>query len=140
MKHYNVCNDKGKYWTILWASGNYCGRLDLVIPIAIGFKTYVHTLQCPEMSSVYHLHVEAEMLKVREHSELLSPQYLARCLEPVNVVVSTHSLDPCLWGSPIIPLVVHQPASPSIWPAVQSLRWGLSTNPGMTTWCVCGCS
>ena len=34
MIHYNVCNDKGKYWTILWASGNYCGRLNLVIPIA----------------------------------------------------------------------------------------------------------
>ena len=42
MIQYNVCNDKGKYWTILWASENYCGRLDLVIPIAhwaIGFKT-----------------------------------------------------------------------------------------------------
>ena len=25
-------------------------------------------------------------------------------------------------GSPMFPLVVHQPASPSIWPAVQSLR------------------
>ena len=37
------------------------------------------------MSSVDHLHVEAKMLKVREHSELLSAQYLARCLEPVNV-------------------------------------------------------
>ena len=33
-------------------------------------------------------------------------------------------------GSPIFPLVVHQPASPSIWPAVQSLRRVLSTNPG----------
>ena len=32
-------------------------------------------------------------------------------------------------GSPIFPLVVHQPAFPSIWPAVHSLR-GLSTNPG----------
>ena len=28
----------------------------------------------------------------------------------------------------------------SIWPAVQSLRRGLSTNPGVTMWCVCGCS
>ena len=37
------------------------------------------------MSSVDHLHVEAEMLKVREQSELLSAQYLARCLEPENV-------------------------------------------------------
>ena len=35
-------------------------------------------------------------------------------------------------GSPMFPLVIHQPASPSIWPAVQSLRWGLSTNPGVT--------
>ena len=43
-------------------------------------------------------------------------------------------------GSPVFPLVVHQPASPSIWPAVQSLRRGLSTNPGATMWCVCGCS
>ena len=37
-------------------------------------------------------------------------------------------------GSPMFPLVVHQPASPSIWPAVQSLRRGLSTNPGATMW------
>ena len=37
------------------------------------------------MSSIDHLHTEAEMLKVREHSELLSAQYLARCLEPGNV-------------------------------------------------------
>ena len=33
-------------------------------------------------------------------------------------------------GSPMFPLVVHQPASPSIWPAVHSLRRGLSTNQG----------
>ena len=40
---------------------------------------------CHKMSSVDHLHVEAEMLKVMEHSELLSAQYLARCPEPENV-------------------------------------------------------
>ena len=40
---------------------------------------------CHKMSTVDHLHVEAEMLKVRKHSELLSAQYLARCLEPGNV-------------------------------------------------------
>ena len=43
-------------------------------------------------------------------------------------------------GSPMFPLVVNQPASLSIWPAVQSLRRGMSTNPGVTMWCVCGCS
>ena len=40
---------------------------------------------CHKMPIVDHLHVEAKMLKVREHSELLSAQYLARCLEPGNV-------------------------------------------------------
>ena len=40
---------------------------------------------CHKMSSIDHLHTEAEMLKVREHSELLSAQYLARCLEPGDV-------------------------------------------------------
>ena len=39
---------------------------------------------CHKMSSVDHLHAEAKILKVREHSELLSAQYLARCLEPGN--------------------------------------------------------
>ena len=40
---------------------------------------------CHKMSSIDHLHTEAEILKVIEHSELLSAQYLARCLEPGNV-------------------------------------------------------
>ena len=40
---------------------------------------------CHKMSSIDHLHTEAEMLKVKEHSELLSAQYLARCLEPGNI-------------------------------------------------------
>ena len=40
---------------------------------------------CHKMSSVDHLHAEANVLKVREHSELLSAQYLARCLVPENV-------------------------------------------------------
>ena len=39
-----------------------------------------------------------------------------------------------------IPLEVHQPPSPSIWPEVPSPRRGLSTNPEVTTWCVCWCS
>ena len=40
---------------------------------------------CYMMSNVDHLHTEANVLKVREHSELLSTQYLAICLEPENV-------------------------------------------------------
>ena len=40
---------------------------------------------CHRMSSIDHLHTEAEMLKLKEHSDLLSAQYFARCLEPGNV-------------------------------------------------------
>ena len=39
---------------------------------------------CHKMSSIVHLHTESEMLKVK-HSDLLTAQYLARCLEPGNV-------------------------------------------------------
>ena len=40
---------------------------------------------CHKMSSVDHLHVEAEILKVMEHSEIQYAQYLARCLKPENI-------------------------------------------------------
>ena len=40
---------------------------------------------CHNISNIDHLHTEAEMLKVREHSELLSAQNLSRCLEPGNI-------------------------------------------------------
>ena len=40
---------------------------------------------CHKLSGVDHLHIEEKVLKVREHSELLPAQYLARCLEPGNV-------------------------------------------------------
>ena len=52
----------------------------------------------------------------------------------VVLLLSTHSHDPSSGWSPMFPLVVHQKASPSIWPAVQSLRQGLSTNPGVAMW------
>ena len=58
---------------------------------------------------------------------------VCRCCLPTPMTLASG-------GSPMFPLVVHQPASPSIWPAVQSLRRGLSTNPGATMWCVCGCN
>ena len=49
-------------------------------------------------------------------------------------------MSPANGGSLIFPLMVHQLASSSIWPAVQSLWRGLPTNPGVTMWCVCGYS
>ena len=56
---------------------------------------------CHKMPSVDHLHVEAKMLKVREHSELLSAQYLARCLEPGNVWNQEMSATPSPQGKPL---------------------------------------
>ena len=44
--------------------------------------------------NVDHLHAEANMLKVKEHSELLSAQYLARCLEPESVNFSITTREP----------------------------------------------
>ena len=38
-----------------------------------------------KMASIDHLHTEVDMLKVGEHSELLSAKYLDRFLEPGNV-------------------------------------------------------
>ena len=54
-------------------------------PIHTPNETLKISTVCHKMSSVDHLHAETNMLKVREHSELLSVQYLARCLEPENV-------------------------------------------------------
>ena len=50
------------------------------------------------MSGVDHLHIEAKVLKVSEHFELLSAQYLSRCLEPGNVsnAFTTNNNNNCL--------------------------------------------
>ena len=70
----------------------------------------------------------------------LSPIYIYLNLNPCCCCCLPTPMTLASGGSPMFPLVVHQPASPSIWPPVQSLRRGLSTNPGATMWCVCVCS
>ena len=50
-------------------------------------------IRCHKMSGVDHLHIEAKVLKVRDHSELLAAHYLARCLEPGNVSNSITTKD-----------------------------------------------
>ena len=55
-----------------------------------------------------------------------------------SMLLSTHSHDPWLVGG--VRCSRLWSTSQLIWPAVQSLRRGLSTNPGATMWCVCGCS
>ena len=63
-----------------------------------------------------------------------------RCFRGGKSALSSHKAPSCCClptpmalasgGSPMFPLVVHQPASPSIWPAVQSLRRGLHKSRG----------
>ena len=57
-------------------------------------KTLRISTRCHKMSSIDRLHTEAEILKVREHSELLYVQYLARCMEPGNVCHSITRVTP----------------------------------------------
>ena len=76
--------------------------------------------------SYYHTHT---LRKYHLHHQALC------CCLPTSLILASGGGG---W-SPIFPLVVHQPSSPSIWPAGPSLRRGLSINPGVTTWCVCVC-
>ena len=87
-------NKRKHYW---WLTRQSADRSSITSHL-FGVQTYMtptteksntHRMRiatgCHKMSSIDHLHTEAEMLKVWEHSELLSAQYLARCLEPRNV-------------------------------------------------------
>ena len=45
------------------------------------------------MSSIDHLHNETEMLTVKQHSDLLSAQYLVQCLDPDHVCHNITTMD-----------------------------------------------
>ena len=72
----SITNYAAPVWSPNLHDTNYIKTQNEALRIATG---------CHKMSSIDYLHTEAEMLKVKEHSELLSAQYLARCLEPGNV-------------------------------------------------------
>ena len=69
--------------------------------------------------------VIAECLEYAEHVQMMLDRTCCCLLTPMTLASG---------GSPMFPIVVHQAVSPSIWSAVQSLRRGLSTNPGVTMW------
>ena len=45
------------------------------------------------MSSIEYLHNETEMLTVKQHSDLLSAQYLVQCLDPDHVCHNITTMD-----------------------------------------------
>ena len=71
-------------------------------------------------------------------SMLLNRQF--HYIKVLLLLLSTHSHDYCLWRESDNPAFGPPPAYLSIWPAAPSLQRGLSTNPGVKVWCVCGCS
>ena len=71
-------------FAVCWTSRS-CGPAEWLALLLIKAGDVATNPGCHKISSVDHLHVEVEMLKVREHSKLLSAQYLTRCLEPGNV-------------------------------------------------------
>ena len=98
-----------------------------------------HT-QCVQIDNVL-FDLTNSMCGVPQRS-VLGPLKCCLYLLPLSAILMYHKIGCCCClptpmalasgGSPMFPLVVHQPASPSFWPAVQSLRRGLSTNPGAT--------
>ena len=63
-------------WSTI-ASTRSIGSIQRAQNEALGIITGAH-----KMSSIDHLHCETEMLRVEEHLNLLSAQYLIQCLEP----------------------------------------------------------
>ena len=73
------------------ASNTSFGHIQVAQNNALRIITGAHM-----MSSIDHLHAEANLLQVKDHSELLSAQYLAKCLEEdhVNFNITTRGRRP----------------------------------------------
>ena len=101
---------------------------------ADGLTVWAAGVMNADLDDSINSYLEEMAAYLKDNSLLISaPKSCCCCCLPTPMTLVSG-------GSPMFPLVVHQAASPSIWPAVQSLRRGLSTNPGATMWCVCGCS
>ena len=64
------------------------GKIQIAQNEALRIATGSH-----KMSSIDHLHNETEMLTVKQHSDLLSAQYLVECLDPDHVWHNITTMD-----------------------------------------------
>ena len=70
------------------ASATSIGKIQIARKEALRIATGSH-----KMSSIDHLHNETEMLTVKQHSDLLSAQYLVQCLDPDHVWHNITTMD-----------------------------------------------
>ena len=70
------------------ASATSIGKIQTAQNEALRIATGSH-----KMSSIDHLHNETEMLTVKQHSDLLSAQYLVQCLDPDHVCHNITTID-----------------------------------------------
>ena len=75
----SVANYGAPVWSTN-ASATSIGKIQIAQNEALRIATGSH-----KMSSIDHLHNETEMLTVKQHSDLLSAQYLVQCLDPDHV-------------------------------------------------------
>ena len=83
----SVANYGAPVWSTN-ASITSIGKIQIAQNEALRIATGSH-----KMSSIDHLHNETEMLTVKQHSDLLSAQYLVQCLDPDHVCLNITTMD-----------------------------------------------
>ena len=84
----SIANYAAPVWSTI-ASITSIDKIQIAQNEALRIATGAHL-----MSSIDHLHSEAKMLKVGDHSDLLSAQYLVQCLDPEHVCHNITTMDP----------------------------------------------
>ena len=91
MTYKTIGRSVANYGVPVWstnASVTSTGKIQTAQNEALRIATGSH-----KMSSIDHLHNETEMLTVKQHSDLLSAQYLVQCLDPDYVCRNITTMD-----------------------------------------------
>ena len=83
----SVANYGAPVWSTI-TSATSIGKIQISQNEALRITTGSH-----KMSSIDHLLNETEMLTVKQHSDLLSAQYLVQCLDPDHVCHNITTMD-----------------------------------------------
>ena len=89
MTYKAVARSIANYTALVWSTNASMERIQVAQNEVLRISTGAH-----KMSNIDHLHCEAQMLKVTEHSDLLSAQYLVKCLVYENLCHNITTLDP----------------------------------------------